>query len=134
MISTSRTLRVMMVVTMLFAIVSTFITSRLLIIEQSVSRRVDITDDSNENGNKNKNDTSESTRNDNDNDHKGNEAKEASFQFQYDNAVTKFSLPDWMEDFFKGQPIATHNDTLADPNEKFIVLTCHKVRMCSMEY
>jgi len=52
------------------------------------------------------------------------------FHFEYDNAVNNFTLPDWMKEFFKSQPIATHNETLADPNEKFIVLTCHKVSIC----
>ena len=56
------------------------------------------------------------------------------FQFQYDNAVTNFSLPEWMEEFFRSQPIATHNETLRDPNEKFIVMTCHKVRRASCRH
>lgn len=54
------------------------------------------------------------------------------FQFQFDNAVANFTLPEWMEEFFNSQPIATHNKTLADPKEKFIVLSCHKVSQKSV--
>lgn len=53
------------------------------------------------------------------------EADNDDFQFQYDNPLTNFSLPHWMEEFFENQPIPTHNDTLADQNEKFLVMTCH---------
>ena len=46
--------------------------------------------------------------------------------FEHMNSVQKFSLPQqWMVDFFNSQPVETHNETLSDPNEKFIVLSCH---------
>jgi len=69
------------------------------------------------------------TRNKEAGDSQAEDAKQfPGFQFEYNNSVNKFTLPDWMEEFFKNQPIATHNKTLADPNEKFIVLTCHKYK------
>ena len=37
-----------------------------------------------------------------------------------------FPLPDWLDSFLDSQPIETHNNSLADPNQKFIVMTCHK--------
>lgn len=35
------------------------------------------------------------------------------------------TVPQWLQEFLASQPVATHNDTLRDPNAKFIVLTCH---------
>lgn len=46
--------------------------------------------------------------------------------FQYDNPLYNFTLPKWIDDFLQNQPIETHLETLADLNQKFIVLTCHK--------
>eukprot|EP00546_Thalassionema_frauenfeldii_P010593 CAMPEP_0178917884 /NCGR_PEP_ID=MMETSP0786-20121207/13511_1 /TAXON_ID=186022 /ORGANISM="Thalassionema frauenfeldii, Strain CCMP 1798" /LENGTH=451 /DNA_ID=CAMNT_0020591517 /DNA_START=125 /DNA_END=1480 /DNA_ORIENTATION=+ len=51
---------------------------------------------------------------------------DAIFNFQYDNAFTNFSLPEWLENFIHNQSIATHNDIISDPNERFLVLSCHK--------
>ena len=48
------------------------------------------------------------------------------FQFQYDNPLHRFPLPEWLDDFLHSQPTNTHNETLADKHEKFIVMTCHK--------
>ena len=39
---------------------------------------------------------------------------------------SKFPLPDWLDTFLNSQPIETHNKSIADPNQKFFVLTCHK--------
>jgi len=35
------------------------------------------------------------------------------------------SVPQWLREFLASQPVATHNETLRDPDAKFIVLTCH---------
>jgi hypothetical protein len=51
-----------------------------------------------------------------------------SFQFKYKDAMTRFLLPDWLDKFLKSQPTATHNETLSDPNAKFIVMTCFKYK------
>jgi len=48
-------------------------------------------------------------------------------------AADRFPLPDWLDEFLKSQPIRTHNQTLADPNEKFIVLACHKFKGIYLE-
>ena len=48
------------------------------------------------------------------------------FQFQYKDPLNKFPLPQWLDEFLNSQHSETHNETLADPNEKFIVMTCHK--------
>lgn len=37
-------------------------------------------------------------------------------------------VPVWMDQFLSSQPISTHNDTLSDPNSKFIILTCHSFK------
>jgi hypothetical protein len=61
-----------------------------------------------------------------------NAIRNKEFQFQYQHAVSNFSLPvlaEWMEEFLKHQPIMSHDATLSDPDQKFIVMTCHKVRM-----
>jgi hypothetical protein len=50
------------------------------------------------------------------------------FQFKYKDAMTRFPLPDWLDKFLKSQPTATHNETLSDPNAKFIVMTCYKFK------
>ena len=55
------------------------------------------------------------------------------FQFQYKDPLNKFPLPQWLEDFLNSQPSETHNETLADPNEKFIVMTCHKYKSTVFE-
>lgn len=54
---------------------------------------------------------------------------DAAFNIQYDNAATNFSLPEWLENFIHNQSIASHNDTISDPNERFLVLSCHKVSL-----
>lgn len=38
------------------------------------------------------------------------------------------SVPQWLREFLASQPVATHNETLRDPDAKFIVLTCHKFK------
>ena len=51
------------------------------------------------------------------------------YNFHFHNPTKNFTLePAWLDEFFNSQPIATHNETLADPNSRFLVLTCHKVR------
>ena len=50
------------------------------------------------------------------------------FQFQYKDPLNKFPLPQWLDEFLNSQPSETHNETLADPNEKFIVMTCHRYK------
>jgi hypothetical protein len=52
---------------------------------------------------------------------------------KYEDAKERFPLPDWLENFLKTQPVASHNNTLSDPDAKFIVLTCHKFQLTQME-
>jgi hypothetical protein len=52
---------------------------------------------------------------------------------KFEDAKERFPLPDWLENFLKTQPVAIHNDTLSDPDAKFIVLTCHKFKETVME-
>jgi hypothetical protein len=56
-----------------------------------------------------------------------------SFQFKFEDGLTRFPLPDWMDKFLKSQPTATHADLFSDPNEKFIVMTCYKFTPKSWE-
>lgn len=49
-------------------------------------------------------------------------------KFEYPDSLTRFPLSPWLDELMKSQPVATHNATLADPNEKFIVMTCHKFK------
>jgi hypothetical protein len=37
-------------------------------------------------------------------------------------------VPLWMDQFLSSQPTSTHNDTLNDPNSKFIILTCYSYK------
>ena len=61
--------------------------------------------------------------------------EEYEFQFQYNkdeiprkktDSTTLSLVPDWLEEMLESQPSSTHHESLADPNQKFLVLTCHK--------
>ena len=54
-------------------------------------------------------------------------------KFEYADSLERFPLSPWLDELMKSQPIATHNETLADPNEKFIVMTCHKFKSVQYE-
>ena len=50
----------------------------------------------------------------------------SSFQIQYTDYRTRFPVPEWLEEFLTTQPPQTHNESLLDPNQKFLVMTCHR--------
>jgi len=53
--------------------------------------------------------------------------------FEYNNPIHRFPLPLWLDNFLNSQPSETHHDMLVDPNEKFLVLTCHKYKKTKYE-
>jgi len=53
--------------------------------------------------------------------------------FEYNNPLHRFPLPLWLDNFLNSQPSETHHDMLLDPNEKFLVLTCHKYKKTKYE-
>jgi len=52
---------------------------------------------------------------------------------RYEDVANKFPLPDWLDKFLKTQPVASHEKTLADPDIKFLVMTCHKYQTTAQE-
>lgn len=64
--------------------------------------------------------------------------KPGGLQFQYNDPLHKFPLPQWIDDFLSSQPYDENNDDkhnamLINPNEKFIVMVCHKYKETVVE-
>jgi hypothetical protein len=62
---------------------------------------------------------------------KGGEEETVYFNYTYsiDELRVKFpKVPEWLDTFLSSQPVATHHDTLNDPEAKFIVMICHKLK------
>lgn len=45
---------------------------------------------------------------------------------EFSDYQTRFPVPDWIEEFLTTQHPSSHQELLRDPDEKFIVMTCHK--------
>jgi hypothetical protein len=60
------------------------------------------------------------------------------FSFYFSNISQRFPLPSstyaaWLQDFLTTQPTATHLQSLNNPQQKFIVMTCHKYEQTKLE-
>jgi hypothetical protein len=60
----------------------------------------------------------------------------STFSFQFPNISERFPLSSsaaWLQDFLTTQPTATHLQSFNNPNQKFIVMTCHKYEQTKLE-
>jgi hypothetical protein len=65
-----------------------------------------------------------------------NASSTSTFSFYFSNISQRFPLAssaDWLQEFLTTQPTATHLQSLHNPHQKFIVMTCHKYQQTKLE-
>jgi hypothetical protein len=65
-----------------------------------------------------------------------NSSSSSTFSFHFPNVSQRFPLASsaaWLQDFLTTQPTSTHLQSLNNPHQKFIVMTCHKYEQTKLE-